>query len=67
MNGTQAGDPVKAVQAVSLALQAEKTPLRLPLGADAVDAIRAHSEQMLADLAAWQQVALATAHEPAAA
>jgi NAD(P)-dependent dehydrogenase (short-subunit alcohol dehydrogenase family) len=67
MNGMQAGDPMKAAQAVSIALEAEKTPLRLPLGADAVDAIRAHSEQMLADLAAWQPVALATAHETAAA
>ena len=66
MNGTQAGDPMKAAQAVSLALEAERTPLRLALGADAIDAIRGHSQQMLADLAAWQHVALATAHEPAA-
>jgi len=67
MHGTQAGNPMKAAQAVSLALEAQSTPLRLALGADAVDAIRAHSQQLLSDLAAWQQVAVATAHEPGAA
>jgi NAD(P)-dependent dehydrogenase (short-subunit alcohol dehydrogenase family) len=57
MHGTQEGDPMKAARAIDLALQAQITPLRLQLGADAVDSIRAHSEQLLKELAMWEPVA----------
>jgi NAD(P)-dependent dehydrogenase (short-subunit alcohol dehydrogenase family) len=40
-DGRQAGDPAKAAAAILTALDAEQTPMRLPLGDDAVDAIRA--------------------------
>jgi len=60
MNGTQAGDPAKVPQAVVKALDAHNTPLRLQLGADAVEAVRAHSQQLLQDLEAWRPVAEAT-------
>ncbi|TKR30310.1 SDR family NAD(P)-dependent oxidoreductase [Luteimonas gilva] len=60
MHETQAGDPAKAAVAVAAALQADKTPLRLQLGADAVDAVRGHAEQLLSDLRAWEGVALDT-------
>lgn len=60
MDGTQAGDPAKVPRAVLAALDAGTTPLRLQLGADAVDAVRAHSQQMLQDLEAWKAVALDT-------
>ncbi|MGL4488479.1 MAG: oxidoreductase [Rhizobiaceae bacterium] len=60
MHGTQEGDPMKAAHAIDVVLKAEVTPLRLQLGADAVDSIRAHSEQLLKDLAAWESVALDT-------
>jgi len=60
MHQTQAGDPLKAAAAIDTALKAERTPLRLALGQDAVDAIRAHSEQLLADLAAWESTAVDT-------
>jgi NAD(P)-dependent dehydrogenase (short-subunit alcohol dehydrogenase family) len=60
MNNTQEGDPLKAAQAIEQALDAEKTPLRLQLGADAVAAVRAHAETLLADLAQWEPVATAT-------
>lgn len=63
MHGTQAGDPAKAAAAVYAALQSESTPLRLQLGADAVNAVRAHAEQLLADLRTWEAVGLATAHD----
>lgn len=66
MDGTQAGDPAKAARAVVAALEAERTPLRLQLGADAVSAVRAHAEQLLADLSFWEPVALATAFEETA-
>lgn len=57
MHGTQEGDPIKAARAIDLALQAQKTPLRLQLGADAIDAVRAHAKQLLEDLAAWETIA----------
>ena len=60
MHGTQEGDPAKAARAINLALKAEKTPLRLQLGAESVAAVRAHAEQLLLDLADWEKVALDT-------
>lgn len=63
MDGTQAGDPRRAAAALEQALEAESTPLRLALGADAIDAIRSHAEAMLADLVAWETVGRATAFE----
>jgi len=63
MHETQAGDPMKAAGAIDHALSAETTPLRLQLGRDAVDAVRGHSERMLADLKAWEPVALATSFD----
>ena len=60
MHGTQAGDPMKAARAVSRALQAPDTPLRLQLGQDAVDSVREHAQRMLRELEAWESVALDT-------
>jgi NAD(P)-dependent dehydrogenase (short-subunit alcohol dehydrogenase family) len=66
MDGTQEGNPAKAAAAIDKALSAANTPLRLQLGADAVTAVRAHSENLLKDLAAWERVALDTRFEAAA-
>lgn len=63
MDGTQAGDPAKAAAAVETALDADKTPLRLQLGADAVDAVREHAEGLLKDLGAWESIGRGTAFE----
>ena len=60
MHGTQEGDPAKAAAAVAKALAAERMPLRLQLGADAVEAVRGHAQQLLADLREWEAVALDT-------
>jgi len=60
MHGTQAGDPEKAIAAIATALDAETTPLRLQLGQDAIDAVRGHAENLLADMTTWEAVALAT-------
>jgi hypothetical protein len=65
MHGTQEGDPRKAAAAIETALEAPNTPLRLQLGADAVDAVRTHSETLLRDLAAWEELAKATALDAA--
>jgi len=60
-DGSQAGDPSKAAAAIFDALDADDPPLRLALGADAVDAIRAKHEELLAELERWEPVARATA------
>lgn len=65
MHGTQFGDPAKAAQLIEQALDAEVTPLRLQVGGDAVDAVRAHAEQMLADLARWEGRARNVEFDPA--
>ena len=57
MHHTQPGDPRKAARAIDLALQSPNSPLRLQLGADAVDMIRNHAQKLLADLAEWERVA----------
>jgi NAD(P)-dependent dehydrogenase (short-subunit alcohol dehydrogenase family) len=60
-NGRQAGDPGKAAAAILAALDAERTPLRLVLGGDAVDAVVGHLESVRADVEAWEKVARDTA------
>jgi NAD(P)-dependent dehydrogenase (short-subunit alcohol dehydrogenase family) len=58
--GTQPGDPAKAAAAILAALDAPDTPLRLPLGDDAVDAVLGHLDSTRADLLTWEKVARAT-------
>jgi NAD(P)-dependent dehydrogenase (short-subunit alcohol dehydrogenase family) len=64
MHGTQEGDPAKAAEAIETALNAEATPLRLQLGADSVEAVRAHAERLLNDLKTWESLALDTRINP---
>ncbi len=56
-DGAQPGDPAKAARAILAALEAERTPLRLPLGADAIDAIAAHLDAVRSELRTWETVA----------
>jgi NAD(P)-dependent dehydrogenase (short-subunit alcohol dehydrogenase family) len=63
-DGTQPGDPHRAAVAIIAALDDPDAPLRLALGDDAVDAIRAKHERLRADLDAWEQVSRATALAP---
>jgi hypothetical protein len=67
MDGTQPGDPRKAAAAILAAPEAPQPPLRLALGADAVDAIRAKHERLRDDLDSWEAVSRDTAHEDARA
>ncbi|GGS41202.1 hypothetical protein GCM10010171_39790 [Actinokineospora fastidiosa] len=60
-DGAQPGDPAKAAAAIIAALDADDTPLRLPLGADAVDAIVGHLDGVRAEIGAWEKVARDTA------
>lgn len=62
-DGAQPGDPAKAAAAIRTALEAERTPLRLPLGADSVDAVLAHIDSVRAEVVEWEKVGRATAFE----
>jgi NAD(P)-dependent dehydrogenase (short-subunit alcohol dehydrogenase family) len=61
--GSQPGDPAKAAAAILAALDAEEPPLRLALGADAVDSIRAELASRTAELAAWEELSRDTAFD----
>jgi NAD(P)-dependent dehydrogenase (short-subunit alcohol dehydrogenase family) len=63
IDGTQPGDPRKAAAAIVTALEAPEPPLRLIVGADAGDAIRAKHERLRAELAAWEAVSRDTAFD----
>jgi hypothetical protein len=39
------------------------TPVRLPLGADAVDAVAGHLDSVRTDIAAWEKTARSTAFD----
>ena len=60
-DGTQAGDPAKAAQAILTALDAPRPPLRLVLGGDAIDNIRGRLESLTAELAEWEPLGRDTA------
>ena len=62
-DGRQAGDPAKAAAAILAALDADQPPLRLALGGDAVDGLRAKHERLRAELARWEDLARATAFD----
>ncbi len=59
-HGNQAGDPAKAAAAILTALNAGETPVRLPLGSDAADAVAAHLDRARQELLAWDSVARST-------
>jgi NAD(P)-dependent dehydrogenase (short-subunit alcohol dehydrogenase family) len=56
VDGTQPGDPRKAAEAIVATLDAPDPPLRLALGEDAVDALRARFDARRAELDAWADV-----------
>jgi NAD(P)-dependent dehydrogenase (short-subunit alcohol dehydrogenase family) len=58
-HGRQAGDPVRAVEAIIDVVRSPSGPLRLPLGRAAVERIRAKLQQQLADVDAYAEVAIA--------
>ena len=59
-DGKQAGDPDKAVAVMLKAIDSEKPPLHLPLGARAYELARAKIAEFSRDIDAWEQVAKAT-------
>ncbi len=65
MDGEQPGDPAKAAAAILAALD-DPEPLRLALGADAVDALRDELERRRKDLDGYEDVARAAVFDDAA-
>jgi NAD(P)-dependent dehydrogenase (short-subunit alcohol dehydrogenase family) len=65
MHQSQDGDPGKAAVAIERALCADKTPLRLQLGKDAIGSVRAHAQSMLNEMAQWEPISIATSFEAA--
>ncbi|MFD5069642.1 oxidoreductase [Streptomyces sp. NPDC058369] len=59
-DGKQEGDPDKAAVAILTALAAEDTPLRLPLGNDATDAVLGALDASRAEVLAWEKVSRST-------
>ena len=60
MDGNQPGDPVRAAQAILTLADAEKPPMRLILGRDALKAAEIDLNQQLDDLMDWESVSLST-------
>ena len=56
--GKQAGDPVKAAEAIIAAVEADEPPKHLVLGRQAYDRMEARLEQWTKDLAAWKDTTL---------
>jgi NAD(P)-dependent dehydrogenase (short-subunit alcohol dehydrogenase family) len=60
-DGSQPGDPAKAAAVIITALDAERTPLRLPLGIDAVDALLGGLDSARTEITTWEKLARDTA------
>ncbi|HSV48148.1 MAG TPA: short-chain dehydrogenase/reductase, partial [Ramlibacter sp.] len=60
-HGHQPGDPAKAAQAIITTLESPQPPLRLALGADAVQMVRGKHEGVLKSLAEWETLSASTA------
>ena len=62
-NGRQAGDPAKAAEALLKVIAAEKPPVHLLLGKDALALVRAKLASMSEEIDAWEAVSAATDHD----
>jgi hypothetical protein len=57
-SGKQAGDPVRAGEAIIKALESDKAPLHLVLGLVALETTRTKIEKLSDELDAWEQTSL---------
>ncbi|MEU9201548.1 oxidoreductase [Streptomyces sp. NPDC048332] len=62
-DGKQEGDPDKAADAILTALASPDTPLRLPLGNDATDAVLASLDASRTEVLAWEKVSRSTGYD----
>jgi NAD(P)-dependent dehydrogenase (short-subunit alcohol dehydrogenase family) len=65
-DGTQPGDPAKAAETIITALDAERPPLRLVLGSDAIASVEGRLKRLSDELGDWRDVGAATAVDEAA-
>ncbi len=63
VNGRQPGDPTLAAQAMIEVVESDDPPLRLVLGADALERIKGKLAQVARELESWKQVSLRTNFE----
>lgn len=66
-DGQQPGDPALAAKAIIAVTRAQHPPLRLVLGADAVERVHAKLTQVVEDLEAWKSTSVNTAYPAVAA
>ena len=59
-DGKQPGDPARAATAILTALDAEKSPHRLPLGNDATEEVLSHLDAARAEVLEWESVSRST-------
>jgi NAD(P)-dependent dehydrogenase (short-subunit alcohol dehydrogenase family) len=59
-HGTQVGDPMLGAKAIIAALKAERPPLHLVLGGDAVDLVRQKLSDLQYDLNTWEALSRST-------
>ncbi len=60
MDGTQAGDPLRAVRLMIEVAESENPPLRLPMGRFAYEETELYVESIVSDREAWKDKLLAT-------
>ena len=65
-NHQQPGDPRKLARALLTLADAEKPPVRLPLGTDTIDKVLEKNRLVEAELEAWRTVAASTNHDDVA-
>jgi NAD(P)-dependent dehydrogenase (short-subunit alcohol dehydrogenase family) len=63
ISGHQPGDPARAAQAIIAVVESGHPPLRLVLGADALQRVRAKLASVTQELDAWEQTTINTAFE----
>ena len=59
-HGTQPGDPVRGARAIVRAVEAEKPPVHLLIGSDALDQLRAKLDEMRHETDTWDTVTRGT-------
>ena len=59
--GNQPNDPTRVAEAIERAVEADDPPLRLVLGAEPVDAVRAKLDGQRGELDAWERIGRSTA------
>jgi NAD(P)-dependent dehydrogenase (short-subunit alcohol dehydrogenase family) len=62
-DGRQPGDPARGAAAIVAAVEAADPPLRLPLGADAHQAVRGKLAEVGRELDTWEHVSVSTGFE----